>query len=83
VLGAAVLVHLTHGLFVTDNGWELVGALGAGALVLAATGAGCYSVDRLLHGRAAVATERERRPPPRAEPRVAVHGARPSRARVP
>jgi putative oxidoreductase len=60
MLGAAVLVHLTHGVFVTDNGWELVGALGAGALVLAVTGAGCYSVDRLLHGRAAVATERQR-----------------------
>jgi putative oxidoreductase len=58
--GAAVLVHLSHGVFVTDNGWELVGALGAGALVLAVTGAGCYSVDRLVQGRAAVATERER-----------------------
>ena len=49
---AAVLVHLTNGVFVGDNGWELVGAIGAAALVLAAVGAGKWSVDGLLSARA-------------------------------
>ncbi|ATG56063.1 hypothetical protein CFK41_15700 [Brachybacterium ginsengisoli] len=47
---AAVLVHLPAGIFIDNGGWELVGALGAGALALAAMGAGRYSVDRLLRG---------------------------------
>lgn len=37
---AAFLVHLSGGIFVTAGGWELVGALGAGALLLAAVGPG-------------------------------------------
>lgn len=48
MVGAALLVHVGNGVFVTENGWELVAALGAGALVLAATGAGAYSIDRAL-----------------------------------
>lgn len=48
MVGAAVLVHVTKGVFVSNNGWELVGALGVGALLLAVIGAGAYSVDRLL-----------------------------------
>ncbi|MDC5696160.1 DoxX family protein [Intrasporangium calvum] len=51
MVGAAVLVHIGNGVFVTENGWELVAALAAGALVLAATGAGAYSVDRALTPR--------------------------------
>lgn len=51
MLVAAVLVHIGNGIFVTDGGWELVGAIGAGALALAAAGAGRWSVDALLLGR--------------------------------
>lgn len=48
--GAFYFVHATHGPFVAQNGWELVAALGVGAVLLAATGAGRFSVDRLLGG---------------------------------
>jgi putative oxidoreductase len=51
MLGAALLVHVGAGVFVDGGGWELVGALGAGALVLAATGAGRISLDHALVGR--------------------------------
>lgn len=64
MLAAALLVHVGNGVFVGDNGWELVGALGGASLALAAAGAGHLSVDGLLARRAssgAVAqTERER-----------------------
>jgi putative oxidoreductase len=50
MLGAALLVHVGNG--ITGNGgWELVGMIGAVALVLAAVGAGRYSVDHALAGR--------------------------------
>lgn len=51
MLVAALLVHVPAGVFIDNGGWELVGALGAGALMLAAVGAGRYSVDRVLPGR--------------------------------
>lgn len=44
---AALLAHAPMGLFIDNGGWELVGALGAGALALAAVGSGRYSLDRL------------------------------------
>lgn len=47
---AAILVHLSAGVFVTEGGWELVGALGAAALVLSAVGPGRLALDRLLGG---------------------------------
>ncbi len=31
MLGAALIVHLSGGVFVANNGWELVRAIGAGA----------------------------------------------------
>ena len=46
--GAFVIVHLENGVFVTDGGYELVVALGVGALVLAAVGPGRFSADKLL-----------------------------------
>ncbi|KIQ17084.1 hypothetical protein ASG56_03495 [Rhodococcus sp. Leaf7] len=46
MVGALVFVHADKGVFVTDGGWELVVALGAGALLLVAVGSGTYSVDR-------------------------------------
>lgn len=48
--GALYFVHATHGPFVTQNGWELVVALGVGALLIAAVGAGRFSIDRVLGG---------------------------------
>ncbi|MFD2027673.1 DoxX family protein [Promicromonospora aerolata] len=60
MLGALVLVHLGNGVFVDQGGFELVAALGAGALILAATGPGAWSVDHLVGrtrtARRAVAT---------------------------
>jgi putative oxidoreductase len=51
MLGALVLVHAGNGVFVGNNGFELVLALAAGALVLAAVGAGRFSLDRLIAPR--------------------------------
>ncbi|SNR40759.1 DoxX family protein [Blastococcus mobilis] len=48
MLGAALFVHVGAGIFATAGGWELVGAIGAAALALAATGAGRFSVDGAL-----------------------------------
>ncbi|MFE0154224.1 DoxX family membrane protein [Nonomuraea sp. NPDC059007] len=46
-LGAIIFVHGKNGIFVTDMGWELVGALGAACLLLLAAGAGRISVDSI------------------------------------
>jgi putative oxidoreductase len=51
MLGAAVLVHIGNGVMAADGGWELVGVIGAAALLLAAVGAGRYSVDHALTAR--------------------------------
>ncbi|WP_160050961.1 MULTISPECIES: DoxX family protein [unclassified Nocardiopsis] len=51
MLGAFALVHVSSGVFVADNGFELVLALAAGALVLAAVGAGRLSLDQLIAPR--------------------------------
>jgi putative oxidoreductase len=48
LLGALVLVHAGNGVFVTENGYELVLALAAGLLVIATLGAGKVSADGLL-----------------------------------
>jgi putative oxidoreductase len=48
MLGALVLVHVGNGVFVGDNGYELVLALAAGLLVIAMLGAGKFSVDGLI-----------------------------------
>jgi putative oxidoreductase len=54
LLGALVLVHAGNGVFVGENGYELVLALAAGLLVIAALGAGKFSVDGLLGRNRAV-----------------------------
>jgi len=41
-------VHLPNGFFITAEGWEYTGFLGAAAVALAALGSGRYSVDRWL-----------------------------------
>ena len=48
--GALYFVHATNGPFISENGWELVVALGVGALLIAGVGAGRFSVDRILGG---------------------------------
>ena len=48
VIGALIIVHLVPTPFVDQGGWELVAALAAGALLIAAAGPGRLSVDRLL-----------------------------------
>ena len=48
MIGAAVFVHASRGIFAQDGGWELVGVIAACELTLAAVGPGRYSLDRLL-----------------------------------
>lgn len=48
MLGAFVLVHMSNGVFVNEGGYELVVAIGAGALLLAVLGAGAFSLDSAL-----------------------------------
>ncbi|NUT43754.1 MAG: DoxX family membrane protein [Thermoactinospora sp.] len=49
-IGAIAYVHIYNGIFVTDGGWELVGALGAGCLLLMVAGPGRISLDGLFGG---------------------------------
>ncbi|HUQ00237.1 MAG TPA: DoxX family protein [Aeromicrobium sp.] len=48
MVGALVFVHGKNGVFVTAGGYELVVALGAGALLFAVLGAGRYSIDGVV-----------------------------------
>ncbi|HEX4250003.1 MAG TPA: DoxX family protein [Pseudonocardia sp.] len=51
MIGAAVFSGSLHTVFAQDGGWELVGMIGVGALLLAAVGAGRFSVDHALAAR--------------------------------
>jgi putative oxidoreductase len=51
MFGALFLVHLPFGVFVANNGVELVLALGAGALAIALVGPGALSLDKVLFNR--------------------------------
>lgn len=51
MLGAVFFVHGEHGVFVRDNGWELVGLIAAVCVAIAANGAGRWSVDHLVFDR--------------------------------
>jgi putative oxidoreductase len=51
MLGAFLFVHAGNGLFIEKNGYELVLGLGAASLVLAALGAGRFSLDHAVLGR--------------------------------
>lgn len=53
MLFAALFAHISSGIFVANNGWELTGAIGAGALLLIAVGAGAWSIDGVLAKRKA------------------------------
>ncbi|MEU7817919.1 DoxX family protein [Pseudonocardia sp. NPDC049154] len=50
MVGAGLFVH-ADAFFAADGGWELVGVIAAGTLVLAAAGAGRFSVDHLVAAR--------------------------------
>lgn len=49
--GAAAFVHAKNGIFIADGGWELVGVIGAGFVLLAAAGPGRFSVDHAVATR--------------------------------
>ncbi|MFI0480427.1 DoxX family protein [Actinomadura sp. 9N215] len=49
--GAFWFVHKGNGVFVAENGYELVLALGGAAVLLAFAGAGRFSVDGLIFAR--------------------------------
>jgi putative oxidoreductase len=51
MVGAAVFVHIPHGIFAADGGWELVDAIAAVLLVLAAAGPGRWSIDHSVRTR--------------------------------
>ncbi len=51
MVGAFLIAHLGHGLFVGQGGFEFVLALGASMLLLIVTGAGRFSLDNLLGAR--------------------------------
>ena len=48
---ATVTVHLANGFFMATNGYEFTLMLGLASVALALTGAGAYSVDRLIVAR--------------------------------
>jgi putative oxidoreductase len=48
MVGAAIFVHASRGLFAQDGGWELVAVIAACELTFATFGAGRYSVDHLV-----------------------------------
>jgi putative oxidoreductase len=56
VVGAAVFVHIPNGIFVDNNGWELVGAIAGLLLALAAAGSGRYGIDHAVRARHARVT---------------------------
>ena len=58
MLGAFLLVHIGNGVFVTDNGFELVAVIAAVALLLVAVGPGRLSIDHALAGRRTAAVHR-------------------------
>jgi putative oxidoreductase len=51
MLGAYLFVHAGHGIFISRGGGELAIALGVASLLLAAVGAGRFSLDQLISSR--------------------------------
>lgn len=50
MLGAWFFIHAPNGIFVENGGYELVMVLAAGAVALAVTGPGRFSLDHLIVG---------------------------------
>ncbi|WP_217370157.1 DoxX family protein [Nonomuraea antri] len=68
MIGAIAFVHAGNGVFATDNGWELPGALAAISLLFLALGGGRIGLDGII--RAATRRRAERRA---AEEDIAAH----------
>jgi len=51
MVGAFLLVHIGNGVFVTDNGFELVAVIAAVAVLLIAVGPGRFSIDQAVADR--------------------------------
>ncbi|MGJ0119764.1 DoxX family protein [Williamsia sp. MIQD14] len=51
MVGAYFIAHIGNGIWISDGGYELVLGLGAAALVIAAVGAGRFSIDAVLGER--------------------------------
>jgi putative oxidoreductase len=51
MVAAAGFVHVRHGVFVADGGWELVGSIAGALLALAVAGPGRFGVAHLLRAR--------------------------------
>jgi putative oxidoreductase len=49
--GAAGFVHVRHGVFVAEGGWELVGSIAGALLALAVAGPGRFGLAHLLRER--------------------------------
>ena len=49
--GAAGFVHVRHGVFVKDGGWELVGSIAGALLALAVAGPGRFSLAHVIRRR--------------------------------
>lgn len=62
MLGALVLVHAPNGVFVTENGYELVLAIFAGLALVTVLGAGRFSIDGLLGGSRAESAQTAQKP---------------------
>ncbi|MFC8178652.1 MULTISPECIES: DoxX family protein [Nocardiaceae] len=58
MLGAFLFVHYDLGVFVAEGGYELVVALGVASLLIAAVGAGRFSLDAATGGRTSFAKSR-------------------------
>jgi putative oxidoreductase len=85
MIGAAAFVHAKNGIFIADGGWELVGVIGAGFLLLAAVGPGRFSVDHVVSRHQAQHREAlaaKARPATAAWPRDTTAAAGPAAARI-
>jgi putative oxidoreductase len=71
MVGAATFVHVSHGVFATDGGWELVGVIAAAELVIGACGPGRFSIDRSVLSRLRRTSAATRPPTPADAPTVA------------
>lgn len=58
-VGAIAYVHSWNGIFVANNGWELVGALAAACLLFVVLGAGRISVDGIFRSMFGKRAERK------------------------
>lgn len=70
-------MHIPNGVFVADNGWELVGAIAGLLLALAAAGSGRYGVDHVVRSRQAPADAPPEPVPPLPWPHPATHRSAP------